>query len=63
MGDLIKFEVGKIFPGPVPAQEGAQMELRHDALTVDSDAGAKQGATKSLPQRILIKRASCTLDG
>jgi len=34
MGDLIKFEVGKIFPGPVPAQEGAQMELRHDTLTV-----------------------------
>ncbi len=53
MGDLIKFEVGKIFPGPVPAQEGAQMELRHDTLnSVDSDAGAKQGPTKSLPQRI-----------
>ncbi len=34
MGDLIKFEVGKIFPGPVPAQEGAQMELHHDTLTV-----------------------------
>ncbi len=34
MGDLIKFEVGKIFPGPVPAQEDVQMELRHDTLTV-----------------------------
>jgi hypothetical protein len=34
MGDLIKFEVGKIFPGPVPAEKGAQMELRHDTLTV-----------------------------
>jgi len=34
MGDLIKFEVGKIFPGPVPTQKGAQMELHHETLTV-----------------------------
>ena len=50
MGDLIKFEVGKIFPGPVPTQKGAQMELHHETLNrVDSDAGAKQGPTESLP--------------
>lgn len=34
MGDLKKFEVGHIFPGPVSTPEGAQMELRHDTLTV-----------------------------
>ena len=34
MGDFTKIEVGKIFPGPVPAIEGAQMELWHDMLTM-----------------------------
>jgi hypothetical protein len=34
MGDFTKIEVSKIFPGPVPAIEGAQMELWHDMLTM-----------------------------
>ena len=34
MGDFTKIEVGKIFPGPVPAIEGVQMELWHDMLTM-----------------------------
>ena len=34
MDDLSVIEVGKIFPGSVPAQQGAQMELLHDTLTV-----------------------------
>lgn len=29
---MIKFEVGKPFPGPVPAQEGAHLELWGDGL-------------------------------
>ena len=31
---LTKFEVGKPFPGPVPGQEGAVMELWKSGLTV-----------------------------
>lgn len=34
MDDFIKIEVNKIFPGPVPDQEGVQIELWHDKLTV-----------------------------
>jgi hypothetical protein len=34
MDDLIKIEVDKIFPGPVPDHEGVQIELWHDQLTV-----------------------------
>jgi hypothetical protein len=34
MDDFIKIEVDKIFPGPVPDQEGVQIELWHDKLTV-----------------------------
>jgi len=34
MDDFTKIEVDKIFPGPVPDQEGVQIELWHDKLTV-----------------------------
>ena len=34
MDDFIKIEVDKIFPGPVPDQEGVQIELWHDKLSV-----------------------------
>ncbi len=34
MDDFIRIEVDKIFPGPVPHQEGVQIELWHDKLTV-----------------------------
>ena len=34
MDDFVKIEVDKIFPGPVPDQEGVLIELKHDKLTV-----------------------------
>ncbi len=34
MDDFIKIEVDKIFSGPVPDQEGVQIELWHDKLSV-----------------------------
>ncbi len=34
LDDVTKIEVDKIFPGPVPDQEGMQIELWHDKLTV-----------------------------
>jgi len=34
MDDFTKIEVDKIFPGPVPDQEGVQIELWYDKLTV-----------------------------
>lgn len=34
MDGFIKIEVDKIFPGPVPDQEGVQIELWQDKLTV-----------------------------
>ena len=48
MDGFIKIEVDKIFPGPVPDQEGVQIELWQDKLTrVDSDAGAQQRSSES----------------
>ncbi len=32
MDDFTKIEVDKIFPGPVPDQEGVQIELWHDKV-------------------------------
>jgi len=34
MDDFTKIEVDKKFPRPVPDQEGVQIELWHDKLTV-----------------------------
>ena len=34
MDGFIKIEVGKIFPGPVPEQEGVQIELWYDKPTI-----------------------------
>jgi hypothetical protein len=48
MGDFTKIEVGKIFPGPVPAIEGVQMELWHDMNDVDSDTGPQPGPIESI---------------
>ncbi len=48
MDDFVKIEVNKIFPDPVPDQEGVQIELWYDKLTcVDSDAGAQQRPSES----------------
>ena len=34
MDDIIKIEGGKVFPGPVPDQEGVQIKLWHHKLFV-----------------------------
>ena len=48
MDDFRKIEVNKIFPDPVPEQEGVQLDLWYDKLNrVDSDAGTRPRSTES----------------